>query len=253
MSAAARWPAVAAALALACGLGAAPAPARAQALIADLSDHLVRITTGFTGSKVLLFGAIEGEGDIVVVVRGPMNRAVVRRKGRIAGVWVNRDRVNFDSVPAFYSVAASRPLAEFLPRAVAARHQIGTANLRLTAEAPGDADRARAYRDALVRNQVRIGLYSDVAGRVTFLGKRLFRTSVVFPANVPTGTYTVEVYLVREGEVVGAQTTPLEIRKAGLEAEIFNFAHNSQVLYGLIAIVLALVAGWAAGEIFRRT
>jgi hypothetical protein len=44
--------------------------ARAQ-LVADLSEHLIAITTGFVGTDVLLFGAIEETGDVVVVVRGP--------------------------------------------------------------------------------------------------------------------------------------------------------------------------------------
>lgn len=229
------------------------APAAAESLVADLSDHLVRITTGFTGSNVLLFGAIEGGGDVVVVVRGPASRAVVRRKERVAGVWINQSGVEFSNVPAFYAVAASRPLAEFLPHPVAARHRIGVNNLRLTTDRPGVAGDAGAYRAALLRNQTGSGLYTAEIGRVTFLGKRLFRTDVKFPANVPTGTYSVEVYLIRDGQVVSAQTTPLEIRKAGLEAEIFQFAHRQKVLYGLIAILLALMAGWGAGEIFRRT
>ena len=236
----------AATLVLACG------PVAAESLVADLSHHLVRITTGFTGSDVLLFGAIEGEGDVVVVVRGPASRAVVRQKERVAGVWINQSGVEFGDVPAFYAVAASRPLADFLPQAVAARHRIGMNNLHLTANSPTGENHG-AYREALLRNQVKNGLYPSEIGRVTFLGKRLFRTNVEFPANVPTGIYRVEVYLIRDGQVASAQITPLEIRKAGLEAEIFDFAHRHEILYGLIAILLALMAGWGAGEIFRRT
>ena len=229
------------------------APAAAESLVADLSDHLVRITTGFTGSDVLLFGAIEGEGDVIVVVRGPASRAVVRQKERVAGVWINQSGVVFSDVPAFYAVAASRPLAEFLPHAVAARLRIGVNNLRLTVDRPAAAGDDGAYRAALLRNQVGNGLYPSEIGRVTFLGERLFRTKVKFPANVPTGTYRVEVYLISNGQVASGYTTPLQIRKAGLEAEIFEFAHRHEVYYGLIAILLALMAGWGAGEIFRRT
>ena len=49
-------------------------------LVADLSSHLVAITTGFSGTDVLLFGATNGPGDIAVVVRGPAEDAVIRRK-----------------------------------------------------------------------------------------------------------------------------------------------------------------------------
>ena len=44
--------------------------AHADALVADLSEHLVKIDLGFTGKKVLLYGAIEGDGKVVVVVKG---------------------------------------------------------------------------------------------------------------------------------------------------------------------------------------
>ena len=69
---------------------------------------------------------------------------------------------------------------------------------------------------------------------------------------MPTGTYQVQVYLIRDGAVVNAQTTPLIVSKIGLEAEIFDFAHNNSALYGVVAILLALVAGWLAHIAFRK-
>jgi uncharacterized protein (TIGR02186 family) len=83
------------------------APA-AQELVVDLSDPLVAITTGFVGTRLVLFGSAEARGDIVVVVRGPLQDAVVRRKERVAGIWVNRTKVAFRSIPSFYTVAAKR-------------------------------------------------------------------------------------------------------------------------------------------------
>ena len=38
-------------------------PLKAEPLVADLSNHLIAITTGFTGAQVLLFGATDGPGD----------------------------------------------------------------------------------------------------------------------------------------------------------------------------------------------
>ncbi len=42
---------------------------KASTLVADLSRHLVAISTGFAGTDVLLFGDTEGKGDLVVFVR----------------------------------------------------------------------------------------------------------------------------------------------------------------------------------------
>ena len=103
-----------------------------------------------------------------------------------------------------------------------------------------------------MRNQQRAGLFSAEAGTVSFLGETLFRTRIVFPANVPPGDYQVQVLQFADGEVVGAQTSKLEIAKMGIEAELFDFALGQPALYGLASILIALAAGWAANALFRR-
>ena len=87
--------------------------------------------------------------------------------------------------------------------------------------------------------------------RVAFLGERLFRATIDFPANVPTGTYIVEVFLVRDRDVVSGQTTPLVVSKVGLDAAVSDFATRQAAAYGAIAVVTALVAGWLASLPFR--
>ena len=231
---------------------AAASPVLAQPLIADLSSHLVEITAGFSGTEVLLFGATEGEGDVAVILRGPESEVVVRRKSRVAGIWINRDQLGFSGVPSFYRVAASRPLDQLTSPALRQRHQIGVENLRLTPVQGINAEEVATFRQGLVRNKENQGLFGREAGRVTFLGARLFRTRVFLPANVPPGNYTAEVFLFRDGQVVAAQTTPLLVSKTGIGAEIYDFAHQQAALYGIIAVAIAAFAGWAAGAIFRK-
>jgi uncharacterized protein (TIGR02186 family) len=109
------------------------------------------------------------------------------------------------------------------------------------------------FRNALIRRMQARGLYSAEDGTVSFLGGRLFRTTVHFPANVPTGQYMVGVFLLRDGDVVSAQTTPLFVSKIGLGAEIYAFARRQAAIYGGIAIVIAVAAGWLASAAFRQS
>jgi uncharacterized protein (TIGR02186 family) len=235
-------------LALAAGTGRA----RAQALVADLTSHLVAITTGFTGTSVVLFGATDGIGDVIVVVRGPERDMTVRRKSKVAEVWINTRQVTFQGVPSFYSIAASKPLDDIAPPAVRQLHQIGLENLRLTTEASLSPKETEEFRSALVRNEARAALYPPGVGQVSFLGDRLFRTDIHFPANVPTGTYLVQVFLVRDKAVVSGQTTPLVVSEIGLDAEIHDFADRLALAYGLTAVALAALVGWLASLPFRN-
>ena len=221
-------------------------PARAEGLVADLSSHLIAITTGFTGASVVLFGATDGPGDVVVAVRGPDREITVRHKSRVAGIWVNTNEVTFARVPSFYAVAASRPIDEILSPASAAFYHLGIENLKLDAETLVPSATVDLFRAALERNQRQAGLFVSRIGRVDFLGERLFRTTISVPSNVPTGTYLVEVFLVRDKDVVSGQTTPLVVSKVGLDAAVSEFSTRQPGFYGAIAILTAMVAGWLA-------
>ncbi len=231
--------------------GALPARA-AEPLVADLSEHLVAITTGFTGTDVLLFGAVDQPGDVVVVVRGPSRDEVVRRKVKVGPIWVNGRSAEIRDVPAFYWVGSTRSLIEIAPASVFERLRIGVENLNLPVRSGDPVAKPADYMQALVRLKRERDLFYRDLGEVVFLGNRLFRVNLFFPANVPVGTYSVEVYLLDDGEVISGQTTPLIISKVGVGADIFDFAHDQAAIYGLLSVLLAGLAGWVAALAFRK-
>ena len=220
-------------------------------LVVDLSNHQVAIAVDFAGADLVLFGATEGVGDVVVEVRGPYRREVVRRKGRVAGVWMNRDEVVFDRVPAFYAVASSRPLDDMMPTRALAEEQIGVDHLLMVAEDGLSAGKIAEFRAALVRNKQAIGQFSKEPGQVKFLGNRLFRTDIRFPSNATVGPYQVNVFLVKNGTVSSSTRTPLLLSRVGFEAEVYGMAHRQPLAYGILAVVIACVAGWLASVFFR--
>jgi uncharacterized protein (TIGR02186 family) len=225
-----------------------------EELVVDLSERVVAITTGFVGSSLLLFGAAAGPGEIVVVVSGPRKNVVVRRKERTAGIWMNRSQMEFTQVPAFYAIASSNPLGDFVSEELRSRLQLGSDHLNLPPSDPtADPDEIRNFRDALVRNRQRQDLYVTTPGTVTFVGGRLFRTDIWFPSTVAVGTYSVDVYQFHAGNVTNLRNTIVDIRKTGAEAEIYEFAHSRGVAYGVLAVLIAVMAGWLANLVFRRT
>ncbi|MHA1569535.1 MAG: TIGR02186 family protein [Alphaproteobacteria bacterium] len=233
-----------------------PRPGQGEPLVADLSEHLIGITTGFSGTDLLMFGATDGPGDVIVVVRGEPQRVTLRRKERTVGLWLNRQRLVLSGVPGFYAVASNRPLDEIAGPLVLELHQIGTKRLDFRIDDGGDGLDARARAAAfaaVIRIKSDQGLYQADVGKLSFLGNQLFRTDLHLPANVPTGTYDVLVILLRDGQVASIKSTPLRVDKVGIGAAVFDFAYRHGALYGIIAVVLALLAGWAAEAIFRRS
>jgi uncharacterized protein (TIGR02186 family) len=241
--------------AIALGLvgASAAAPAPAKELSVALSQTVVAITTQFTGAELLLFGAKEGPGDIIVVVRGPLRDQIVRRKDKVSGIWINRADVEFDRIPAFYAFASNRPVEEILSARVRKIHQIGVDYLDLVPKAQSAPPiQVAAFREALIRNKQRDGLYNVRPGNVNFLTGQLFSTRIYFPANVSVGQFGVDVHLVRNQDIVVTETRLISVRKLGAEANIYDFAHRYPFAYGILAVLLAVAAGWVANAIFRK-
>jgi uncharacterized protein (TIGR02186 family) len=221
-------------------------------IVADLSEHLIAVTTGFTGTDVLLFGAVNEPGDIALVVRGPATSVTLRRKERIAGVWLNGEGATFRGVPGFYAVAATEGLAANASPVLLKRHQVGVDNMRLDPDDAASLRDPEGFQRALIERMQGLGLFPTAIEPITVLAERLFRATIRFPANVPTGTYRVEVLFIRDGEVVSAQTTPLSVSKIGFGADVFDFANRHAAAYGVIAVAVAATAGWLASLVFRK-
>ena len=214
----------------------------------------MEITSNYTGTDIVVFGAVEnpseeGSRDVVVIVRGPDTRMTVRRKDRLAGIWINDARARL-VMPSYYFVSATKPLGEIATRDTLSRYEIGLKNLHADPEA-SDGD-PTPYVAALIRAQARLGLYREAPSGVEMLSRALFRVRVPVPAVVAPGSYNVEVYLFRDGAVVSAQSWPLYIDQTGFERRLFEFAHGWPLFYGVSTVLMAILLGWTSTFFFRR-
>ncbi len=233
----------------------APLGARGEGLVSGISQDTIQITSSYTGTNIVVFGAIEGSQNaqgrnIVVVVRGPDEPMTVRRRERIAGVWVNSDAARFEGLPAYYYLASTEPVARIAPSEALARYGIGLQALRPSLV--GSHHDPEPFRQAAIRYHVRKGLYAESPGSIDFLSESLFRTRVPVPAGVTRGQYNVEVYLFRDGEVISAQSTPMFVDATGLERRLYNMAHEAPLFYGLACVFLSMLLGWISAVLFRR-
>ncbi len=229
-----------------------------QSLVTDISSHLISVTSDFTGTELLLFGKIESvrennpsrHGDIIVVVRGPLTDLLVRKKERVLGIWANTQSLDIQAAPGFYALLSNRPVEEIADESTLRRLKIGPNRLNLESEQTLKPN--TEYAAAVVRQRSEVNLFTQNQKGVQFLGNQLFRSSVYFPANVPVGNYVSEVYFFEDGDLISAQTSPLFIKKFGLGRRIYDFAQQYPAIHGIVAIILALFAGWLASAIFRK-
>ena len=64
--------------------------------------------------------------------------------------------------------------------------------------------------------------------------------------------YTATVYHVRNKTIISKEDKKINIEKSGIGNDIYNFANNNSVAYGLFTIVFAILSGLIAATLFRR-
>lgn len=230
-------------------------------LVPDVSNRNIEIRYSFHGTEVLLFGAIlypggevpDGKVDIAVVLRGPSQKILVREKQKLAGIiWVNADDARFNTAPGFYAIATSRPLKQMVDPRLADIYELGLGSIQLSPSSGASPEAQRRFEQGLLDLRARASLYAAHPGTVEITQDVLYRAHLDIPARVPVGHYTAETFLLRKGHVIAAATTDIEIKKYGFERFVANAAKFHPILYGLLAIVLSVVMGWVAGQLFEK-
>ena len=230
-------------------------------LVPDVSQRDIEIAYSFAGAELLLFGAIlypggrvpdEAPADIVVVVKGPTQAIRVREKEKIAGIWLNAATLRYRSVPSFYAIASSRPIARLVDGRTRAIYELGLGSLQLSPASSAPSPEQDRFARGLVDLKRRAGLYYEAPGSVEITDGVLYRARVGIPARVPVGRFTAETFLIRDGRVLAAAVRDIDIRKSGFERFVARSAQADSFAYGLVAVALSVLLGWAAGAISRR-
>ena len=241
-----------------CLASAAQAQTAREEVVLGLSQTRVSISTNFDGSEILVFGAIKRETpiprqplDVIVTIAGPSEPLVVRRKDRRLGIWVNTAENRIDSAPSYYAVATSGPWQEVIRDTEDLRHKISITRAIRSVGAPADIGDARLFTRALIRIRQENGLYQTLENAVEVDQQTLFRTSIALPANLTEGPYKTRVFLTRDGHVVSTFETEIDVYKVGIERFLYKLSRNQPLVYGLLSLAIAIVAGWIASAVFR--
>lgn len=232
--------------------------ARDPILVPEVSQHEIQVRQGFTGTELLLFGAIldpDGQRagrdyDIVVVLKGPTQPILLREKQKIAGMWLNADSIALRSAPSFFAVASSRPISEIVDERTAAIYELGLNWLQLSPIGAIDPEEQKRFAAGLVDLRQREGLYTHADRGVTISEQVLYQARIKLPSSVQTGTYHAETFAITHGRVIASATAEVQVRKLGFERFVALFSEEQSLLYGLLAVAISIGMGWLAGRVF---
>lgn len=231
---------------------------RDPVLVPEVSQHKIELQQGFTGTTLLLFGAVLGPDgvkednpyDVIVVLRGPSQQIRLREKQQIGGIWMNADALDFRSAPSYFAVASNRSIGRIVDDRTAAIFEFGTDFIQLSPSGTIDPEEQARFRDGLVDLKKRQGLYKQNFKGVTLREGVLYQARIDLPSSVQVGTYTAETFAISKGRVVASAIAEVEVEKVGFERFVEYAALDWSLLYGLVAMSLSVGMGWVAGRLF---
>ncbi len=238
-------------LGLALGLLAA-APAGAANL--EVTPDTVRIGAGYDGTVLQISGTVPAGSDLVLRFTGSPADLHLRQKGKAFGLlWMNRGVVTFKNVPGVCLIQSSRPLDAVGPAAAA--YGLETWSQRVKSE----NDHPEAAIDGpreLLHLKMHEGLFRETTGGITFGpsaadGAQAFRAALPVPAALYPGNYQLEAVAFKDGAESARWAVPVKAELAGLPAWLSSLAHAHGAVYGVLATVIAILAGLLIGLIFQ--
>ncbi|MCU0831912.1 MAG: TIGR02186 family protein [Rhizobiaceae bacterium] len=227
-----------------------------------LSSDVIEIATDFTGMDLTIFGSVNnpradsiatGGYDVIVVLEGPPRPLIIREKKRVLGMWVNADSMSFDDVQRSYVLASTGALQDIATDELYRQLALGVDQRFFAPANPREASwRVEAFSAALKELKERDGLYHEGTGDVRFLSQSLFKASLAIPSNIPLGTHRARAFLFKNGMFLDEDSTGLYVTKDSFEQWLFRQSQQNGFLYGLVAVLIAMLTGWLGRLMFRR-
>lgn len=213
----------------------------AHPIISDLAIRNITIDSKFSGIDMLVFGALDVKGDVVIIVHGPKRSLFINKKEKKFGFWINGKRERLENIEQFYSVSSNLKLSDITDSNILKNIQIE--HLKFST----DKELNAAFKKIKTKNK----LYSETDNSVDLINDKLFRNTIKFPSNISQGRYVIEILLFYDGNLFGMQTIPLIVSKVGIESFISDMHTDQPILYALFAVIGALFIGWF-GSIIKR-
>ena len=255
-------------LALACCLGclwSAPAyaisPETQQHMLTTASKNLIEIGLSYRGDQIHFFGINPVPGADVVIKLTAEKEEVVKLsvKGRVGPFWMTVKQYEVTGSPFIYKIHSTKPLDQIMSPETAQKLELGYPAVRgkmkmhlVRGEAAAD-DEAVVWK-GLLKIKEQANLYNIVADpkRLEISEGKLFKHYFRFPPAATEGRYQVESFCFEKGELVGYGKDVIEIKKVGLEHWITQTSQNQPVLFGIMAVIIAVGAGLLVGVLFGK-
>lgn len=223
----------------------------------SVNPETIAMGTAYNGVDIFVSGTIPQDTEVLIRVVGNEKSEHFKKKGKALGLlWMNMATVEIDHAPAMLLLAPSDTLEKMRTEQPASWQKLNlgfTALKRQIAVAPETEDKDFIFKEFLKLKQHE-GLYGVQKNAVRYTAQGVesaFTATLHFPADLPQGKYEIQTYLIMDGNIVGEARNSIEAKTVGAPAFLTFLAFQHGLLYGILAVIVAILAGLFTGYLFR--
>jgi uncharacterized protein (TIGR02186 family) len=243
----------------------APAAAFASAgedpALLEVSPKRIRVTSLYHGSTLRVDIVVPSGNEIALELEGGRRKVIFNRKGRILLLWMNVGEVTIGNAPQAYMLYTSTALSELASRETLQRLGLGLDALGPQIETRGEGIDRETMLLEFYKYKEKSGLYdlsygslrpdrSDTAHNDN--DHEHYSVRIDLPSRVPVGAYEVRLYVFRDGGLAERASETVTIEKTGFPLFVSRLAREHAGEYGLLAIIVAVMAGFSVGLVFSH-
>jgi uncharacterized protein (TIGR02186 family) len=226
----------------------------AQAAGLAVSPATVPIGAFFNGQTVTVSGTIPAGAQAVLEVMGTSAEEPFRRKGRRGGLWMNVGEILVRDVPSLYLVmSTAKELLIAPPPSATWGYQ--ALKQRITFTGRIEVGEREEFMGQFLRLKESEHIYASWPGALKLKaaagGESKVTASFPLPTNTRPGTYKVCLSVIQDGRLVSHNCADLTVTMVGFPAWLASLAYQHGAAYGVLAVVIAIVTGFAMGFLFK--
>jgi uncharacterized protein (TIGR02186 family) len=204
----------------------------------------------YNGTDISVSGRIPADTEAVIRLTGHKEDGNLKKKGRIMGVlWMNLGSVEFHNIPGVFLLYRSKQIDDRQIRG------IGIETVRKEVDIVSEYQDKDALFEEFVKLKQKSGLYSTVENGIHYgkedNGVKSFSASMKLPSALPQGDYRLEVFALADNGIAGYFQKDLNVKQTGMPAFIATLAFDHGTLYGILSVIVAIIAGLLTGTIFK--
>ncbi len=214
-----------------------------------LENSTVSVGTFYNGTTVQASGTVPTGSDVVVVVSGEPEELHLKLKGKAAGfLWMNIGDLTLSNAPQVYMVYANADVGSLL-KSAEMPFSLAALKNRIEMSMP-ETDKDKLFKE-FIKLKEEESVYAVRPSAISLEKNGHFNLDLTLSPRMKQGDYTITTYAIQNGQITGTTTKTLTIGLTGFPAWISKMAFHNALVYGLLAVLIALAAGLLMGVLFK--